>query len=355
MRIKNYNVYFFMLVLTVISFLVFLILKPFASSILVASILAITFYKPYQYLVKKTKNRESLSSFLTCILVLIMIILPFVIIFNLLAGEATNLYQEISKDENFYQRYINQGIDKVADLPVMQSFDLDQTVKEWKFTQSAQKISQGFLFVIQKTYQNIVEFSIWIFVMFFSLYYFLIEGRNILKRVMYLSPLKDEHEEKLSGKFVSMTKATLKGTVIVGFIQGILGGIMFAIAGVPSYLIWGVIMIIFSIIPAVGSGVVWAPVGIVMLVLGNVWQGIFILVFGGVVISFLDNLIRPKLVGSDTEMHPLLVFFATLGGLMSFGIIGFVIGPVVMALFLTLWDIYGVEFRGQLEKFNHVE
>jgi predicted PurR-regulated permease PerM len=169
---------------------------------------------------------------------------------------------------------------------------------------------------------------------------------------MYLSPLRDEHEKRLSQKFVSMTKATLKGTVVVGTIQGILGGIMFAIAGVPSFVMWGVIMVIFSIIPAIGSGIVWAPAGIIMLISGNVWQGFFILAFGGFFISFIDNIIRPKLVGGDTEMHPLLVFFATLGGLMAFGIIGFVIGPVIMALFLTLWDIYGSEFKVQLNKFN---
>jgi predicted PurR-regulated permease PerM len=144
----------------------------------------------------------------------------------------------------------------------------------------------------------------------------------------------------------------LKGTIIIGVIQGSLGGIMFWIAGVPSFVIWGVIMVILSIIPAIGSGLVWAPAGIILLFTGNIWEGIFVLLFGGIFISLVDNILRPKLVGNDTEMHPLLVFFATLGGLISFGIIGFIIGPVIMALFLALWEIYGKEFKRQLNKFN---
>lgn len=111
-------------------------------------------------------------------------------------------------------------------------------------------------------------------------------------------------------------------------------------------------MTILSIIPAVGAGLVWGPAGIILLFIGNIWQGVFVLSFGILVISFIDNILRPKLVGNDTEMHPLLVFFATLGGLITFGIIGFVIGPVIMALFLSLWDIYGKEFKSQLNKFN---
>jgi predicted PurR-regulated permease PerM len=169
---------------------------------------------------------------------------------------------------------------------------------------------------------------------------------------MYLSPLKNEYEKILIKRFSSMVSATLKGTIIVGVVQGLLGGLMFAIAGVPSFAIWGIVMIILSVIPAFGSGLVWAPVGVIMLVTGNIWQGIFILVFGTVVISFIDNVLRPKLVGGDTAIHPLLVFFATLGGIISFGLLGFIIGPVIMALFLTLWDIYGKEFKSQLTKYN---
>jgi predicted PurR-regulated permease PerM len=190
------------------------------------------------------------------------------------------------------------------------------------------------------------------FVMFFTLFYFLIDGRQLMKYLMLLSPLRDEHDKLLVQKFISISRATLKGTLVVGVLQGVLGGIAFWIAGIPSPAIWGLAMMFFSIIPMVGAAIVWIPAGIIMLLLGHIWQGIFILVVGIVVISVLDNILRPKLVGRDTQMHPLMVFFATLGGITFFGLPGFVIGPIIVSLFLALGEIYTVEFRDQLNGYN---
>lgn len=352
MKVRNYNVYFFILILLGVSALSYLVFRPFLSSIVIALILTVVFYGTYKKFLMWTGNRKSLSSFLTCFLILLIIVIPFTVIFGLLTKEASEVYKYISQDEQFYQKYIVNNIENVKSLPIMQSFDIDGRLVDQDITSSLQSFSQGFLVFIQKAYQNVVGFIVWIFVMFFSLYYFFIEGSDIKKRIMYLSPLRDEHEAKLLGRFVSMSKATLKGTVIIGLIQGVLGGVMFAIAGIPSFVIWGVVMVVFSIIPAAGSGIIWAPAGIIMLALGNTWQGVFILLFGGIVISLMDNILRPKLVGNDTEMHPLLVLFATLGGLIAFGFIGFIIGPIIIALFLSLWDIYGIEFKKQLGGFN---
>jgi predicted PurR-regulated permease PerM len=164
--------------------------------------------------------------------------------------------------------------------------------------------------------------------------------------------LKDDQERVLLKEFVSISRATLKGTVIIGIIQGVLGGLLFWAVGVPSPITWGVVMIILSIIPVVGSGIIWAPVGIYMLLTGDIWQGVVILGFGFGVISTIDNILRPKLVGQDSQMHPLFVLLATLGGIIVFGIIGFIIGPIIVALFLALLRIYEMEFAEQLEEVN---
>ena len=333
------------------SVLVFMLFKPFLSAILTAAILAATFYKSYSFLLKKI-GKKSVSSILTCLLVLIMIVIPSIIVFGLVANEVNNVYQKVTVSDNFYQDHIVKILNGVKNSSLVQSFNLEQFFQQEQINKAVQKIGSGTLTIIQKTYQNIIGSVLWVFVMFFSLYYFLVDGHKVVEKIMYLSPLKNKYEAELSQKFSSMVRATLKGTIIVGTIQGILGGIMFAIAGVPSFMVWGVVMIILSIIPAIGSGLVWAPVGVIMLFTGNIWQGVFILLFGTIVISFIDNILRPKLVGNDVEMHPLLVFFATLGGLIGFGIIGFIIGPVIMALFLALWEIYGKEFKGQLKKYN---
>lgn len=351
MQIKNFNVYFFMFILIGISILAFMLLKPFLTAILAAAVLAATFRWPYKFLFGKIKNKPT-SSLLTCLLVLFVIVIPTLAVFGLVASELGEAYQKFVINNNFYQNRVVEMVDGIKNSPLASSFNLSQLLEQDQLSQSIKNFSSNALFIIQKTYQNIVASLIWIFVMFFALYYFLIDGRAVVDKIMDLSPLKNRYEEELTNKFTSMTRATLKGTVIVGIVQGLLGGIMFWIVGIPSFVVWGVIMIILSIIPAIGSGLIWAPAGIVLLFMGDIWQGVFVLVFGGIVISFIDNILRPKLVGSDTEMHPLLVFFATLGGLIAFGVIGFVIGPVIMALFLTLWDIYGKEFKSQLKKFN---
>ncbi|HBR79781.1 MAG TPA: hypothetical protein DEA46_05125 [Candidatus Moranbacteria bacterium] len=351
MQIKNLNVYFFVLILVSITAATFFLFQPFLSAIIMAAVLAATFHTPYQYLAKKTK-RPHVSSLLTCFLVLFVIVLPVTAITGLVANEVNHAYQKIIAEDNFYQNHVVNYLEIFKNSQFAKSINLNNFLDQNQINKSVEKISSGALSFVQAVYQNVVGSVIWTFVMFFTLYYFLVESKTIIRKIMYLSPLKDEYEAVLTGKFSSMVRATLKGTLIVGAVQGILGGIMFAIAGVPSFIIWGIIMVVLSIIPAIGSGLVWAPVGLIMLFTGNIWQGIFILAFGTVVISFIDNILRPKLVGGDTAIHPLLVFFATLGGIISFGIMGFIIGPVIMALFLTLWDIYGKEFKTQLNKYN---
>jgi len=167
---------------------------------------------------------------------------------------------------------------------------------------------------------------------------------------MHLSPLGDRYETMLYERFTSTTRATLKGTLLVGLVQGSLGGIVFYLAGVQGALIWGLIMAAASIVPALGSSIVWLPAGIIALALGNVWQGLMILILGAFLISTIDNLLRPKLVGKDIQMHPLLVLFSTLGGIFWFGISGVVIGPVIAALFLAVISIYDDHYSNELGK-----
>ena len=169
---------------------------------------------------------------------------------------------------------------------------------------------------------------------------------------MDISPLKNKQEQLIISKFVSISRATLKGTLVIAIIQGVLMSLVFFIAGVKSVTLWGLVTVLVSLIPMIGPVLVWAPVGIIMLLLGHVWQGITILVFGGFVISLIDNFLRPKLIGNDTSLHPLLVFLSTLGGIALFGIAGFLLGPVIVVLFITLLHIYQIEFKGDLKKFN---
>jgi predicted PurR-regulated permease PerM len=190
------------------------------------------------------------------------------------------------------------------------------------------------------------------FVTFFSLYYLFKDDDKIIKKIMQLSPLKDKEDRKLLENFNSISKATLKGSLVIAIIQGILTGFLFWITGIPSPVLWALVTTIVSLIPLLGSALIWLPAGFIMLFLGNFWQAIVIFAFGATVISLIDNILRPKLVGDQTSLHPILVFLSTLGGIALFGITGILLGPVFIVFFVTLLDIYQSEFKKELERMN---
>jgi predicted PurR-regulated permease PerM len=177
------------------------------------------------------------------------------------------------------------------------------------------------------------------------MFFFLMDGGRILDRILYYLPLPPEDEARMVDKFVSVSRATLKGTVIIGVIQGALAGVALAVAGVQGAVFWGTIMTVLSIIPGVGTALVWAPAAIYLMATGHVFAGVALFVFCGAIVGSVDNFLRPRLVGKDTQMHDLLILFSTLGGLLLFGVVGFIIGPILAALFVTVWDIYGTAFR----------
>jgi len=150
-------------------------------------------------------------------------------------------------------------------------------------------------------------------------------------------------------RFVSVSRATVKGTLVIGLVQGTLGGLTLWIFGVSSPILWGLVMVILSIIPLVGGWLVLYPAAVIQLILGNTWEGVGIIIVTAVVISNVDTLLRPRLVGRDAGMHDLLIFFSTIGGISLFGIMGFIIGPVIAVFFLTILDIYSIEFKPMLD------
>ena len=170
----------------------------------------------------------------------------------------------------------------------------------------------------------------------------------MLKSLMHICPLGDENEALLYEKFTKTASATLKGTVVVGLIQGVIGSILFWATGIQGSVVWGLVMAAASILPPFGTGIIWLPAGIFMLVSGNIIAGIIILATGILVIGTIDNFLRPILVGKSTKMHPVLVLLSTLGGLISFGITGIIIGPIITSIFLSFWEIYEHLFKKQL-------
>ena len=189
-----------------------------------------------------------------------------------------------------------------------------------------------------------LSFLFLLFVGLYALYYFLLNGPALLDRALWYLPLADEDERRLVEKFSLVTRATLVGTLVVGGIQGGLAGIALAIAGVPSALFWTVLMVVFSVIPGIGTALVWVPACLWLAVGGARAEAISVAVFCALVVGSIDNVLRPRLVGRDTAMPDLLILLSTLGGIRMFGVVGLIIGPVLAAVCLTLWDLYGVAF-----------
>jgi predicted PurR-regulated permease PerM len=184
-----------------------------------------------------------------------------------------------------------------------------------------------------------------LFVMVYAMFFFLKDGEKILEKIFYYLPLNDEDEELMLQRFTSITRATVKGTLVIGIIQGALAGFAFWIAGIDGAAFWGTIMAILSIVPGIGAALIWVPAVIYLIVTGELVAGLLLFAWCATVVGTIDNILRPILVGKDAKMPDLLILVGTLGGLFLFGPIGFIVGPIVCGLFLTVWEIYGATFK----------
>jgi predicted PurR-regulated permease PerM len=202
--------------------------------------------------------------------------------------------------------------------------------------------------VVRRTSRGTLQIVLTVFVTLFTMFYFFIDGRRLVERVRYLVPLDTRYEDAIVARFVSVARASVKGTLVIALVQGAIGGITLALCGVDAAVLWGVVMVVLSISPVIGAWLVMYPAAIVQMLLGNFWQGIAILVVTVVVIVNVDNVLRPRLVGQESGLHDLLIFFSTLGGFVTFGAMGFIVGPVIAAFFVAVLDAYAHEFAHRL-------
>jgi predicted PurR-regulated permease PerM len=203
--------------------------------------------------------------------------------------------------------------------------------------------------VVNKTSASVLGLIVSLLVSLFCMFYLFIDGEAFVHRLNHLIPLRQEYKDLLFARFLQTSRATVKATLLIGLIQGTLGALTLLIFGIKSWFLWGVIMIILSVIPMLGAGTVLIPAGIIQMILGNVWQGIALIFISVAVITNIDSVMRPRIVGRQAKMHDLVIFFSTIGGIVVFGLLGFIIGPVIAALFMTFIDIYSTEFRDYLE------
>jgi len=329
----------FVLLLGFVTFLFGHILKPFFFAIFWAILLAAIFSPLYKWLQLRFKS-PNLCAGLSLVAVLITLILPAGFILALLVGETLDLYQSIHSSGGSWMNSINGVLNSLSNHPLLARFNMDQQFITDKTVDVLKVAANFFVKNLSALTGNTIVFFVEFAVMLYCLFYFLRDGKKLIETVTHYMPVNEQHMNTFISEFLVTSKATLKFTFIIGGIQGLMGGLIFYITGVDRALVWGVLMVGLSIVPAIGNSIIWAPAGIIMLLLGHVWQGIAILLFGAVVISSVDNLLRPILLGQDIQMHSLLIFLSTLGGIAAFGFSGFVLGPVVAAFFLVSWKMF---------------
>lgn len=347
MEFSKVRSFLFLALLAIVTVIFIMIIKTFAFPIFWAAIIAGIFYPLYR-LINKKLNVPNLSTAITMMVVLLIIVIPLILISTLVIKESFDLYSSLSTDKGQLHENIKHAIEWVKTNPYTARFAFNENFWTDKFAELTQGVTSFLLNSAKQFTQNSIVFLVMFFISFYTLFFFIRDGEKLLKKIMHLCPLGDDYEKNLYNKFTSTARATIKGSLIVGLIQGALGGGMFALAGIDGAIIWGILMVLVASIPAIGAYFIWLPAAIIQLIIGNIWTGVGMLLFGTLVIGTIDNFIRPYLVGKDSQMHPLLVLLSTLGGIAVFGISGFIIGPIIASLMLAFWEMYEHYYRKEL-------
>lgn len=337
---------FFIGLLVVVSAAFVAVLFKLLQPIFWAATLGVLF-QPMQIRIEEAlRGRRSLGALLTVLIILVTVIGPALFVASLFVQEASALYGMVQRgelDPTAPLAVIERLLPQATELAGRVGLDLDRLRES---VSAAALQSSRFLAGLALTAgQNALRFGLMFAVMVYLLFFALRDGRAIMHHVILALPMDDDRERALFARFGEVARATIKGTLVIGLVQGTLGGLIFWLLGIEGAVIWGVIMVALSVLPAVGAGLVWLPAAILLAAAGAYGKAAILVGFGVLVIGLVDNLLRPILVGRDTRLPDYLVLLSTLGGLTVFGVSGFVIGPVIATMFLAVWGMFEEEQR----------
>lgn len=337
----------FYTLLVVITLLFVYLLRFFFYPIFWAAIISSVFKPVHNFLDKKLPS-GNISAGIAITLILLVIILPASIIGSLLFSESVELYNALSKGSSGLETSFQNIANTLGNNPLLSNLKMNEYFWIEKYAEIAKGVTNYISSSLANATQNTLAVIVKVAVMIYTLFFFLRDGDKISDMAMRFYPLGGGRAKILFNRFIAAAKTTLKTTLIIGGIQGSLGGLIFFVVGIRGSLIWTVLMIFAAIIPLVGCSIIWAPMGIFLLASGHIWEGLVVWAFGLFVITTVDTVLRPLMIGKDVEIHPLLIFLSTLGGIAVFGFSGFVIGPIVVSLLMTIWDMYDQFYREEL-------
>lgn len=323
-------------------------IQSFLLTLLMAAIFSGLVYPLFARLVRLFGGRRALASGATILLMLLVVFGPVLTIVGLVVNQAIGVTSNIRP---VVQRLVEEPTYLEQLLQDVPGYTLVEPYKGQIVTSAGNVVNAlgGFLVnSLSDTTRGTVTFVFHFFVLLYAMFFFLLDGPGMRDAMLDHLPLSDDEKTQMKERFMSITRATVRGTLVIGLVQGSLAGLGFWVAGIPQALFWTVVMVVLSILPVIGSAIVWVPACAILIATGNVVAGIALAAFCALVVGSVDNVLRPRLVGRDTRMHDLVILFATLGGIITFGPIGFIVGPILAGIFITSWEIFGIAYEDAL-------
>ena len=335
----------FLLVLALgISLLFLVMIRQFLVAILLAAVFSAMIRPLYLRLAAGMRGRERAAAVATLLLALLILVAPAIAFMGLVVSQAVDISQAAATWVRGNMDLVESIEGRLLEIPLVGDFLPDRERIITLAGQLAQSAGGVLVDSLTAVTLGTTNFLFQLFLMLYAMYFFLTSGPAVLDRILYLVPLPSEDEHRLLDRFVSVTRATIKGSLVIGVLQGALAGLSFAVFGVPGAAFWGTVMAVLSIVPALGAALVWVPAVIWLLATGQIAAGISVGLWCSLVVGTVDNFLRPRLVGRDTRLPDLLVLLSTFGGILFFGAVGFILGPIVASLFVTVWEIFAVAY-----------
>ncbi|KPK27796.1 MAG: permease [Nitrospira bacterium SG8_3] len=319
-------------------------IRQFLMPILLAGIFSSLAYPIYRRFERWFGGRRALASIVTLLLIVTGILLPLGALLGMVTAQAIEVGQSVTP---WIKEHVSRPAafsELLASVPFYDRIQPHEKVILEKAGEIVGTLSSFLISRLSSATVMTINFLFMMFILLYSMFFFLMDGHKLLDKILFYLPLEETDERRLLDKFTSVTRATLKGTIVIGILQGGLAGLAFAVVGIKGAVFWGTIMAVLSIIPGIGTALVWVPAAIVLAAGGHLIKAAGLAAFCAIVVGSVDNFLRPLLVGRDTQMHELLILLGTLGGILMFGVVGFIIGPIIAALFTAVWEIYGVVF-----------
>jgi len=316
----------------------------FVMTVVLAAILAGLFHGFYRRLHGLVGERGWLAAMITVLFVLCVVVVPLALVLGLVASEALRLSTAVAPKVGEFVAHPNQLPTLLEKLPFYHHIEPYRAQILARGSELVGNLGRFAVSSISATTAGTASAILQFFILLYTLFFLLMDGPGLLRKMTSYLPLREAEKELVLDKFVSVTRATLRGTLVIGIVQGTLGGLSFWVAGIDGALFWGTMMVVLSVLPVVGGALVWVPAVIILAATGNWQSALGLTLFNALIVGSVDNVLRPRLVGRDTEMHDLMILFSTLGGIGAFGPMGFIIGPILAAVFMTSWEIFGTAF-----------